>query len=310
MPTTNNIHRYLDEVFADIPRTPETADLKEEIRGNLAARIHELEAAGTAPDAAAAKAIKELGPIDELVDSIGDSEPTARPGSTAARLISLNRVKLSPYYVVRTVLLALLLAGGVTIVTLGSILGGLGIAPAWLVYALPVEAVLSGAFLGLIVGDALDHETSQHYPMQPRRAFGFGLASFAALVGLGFIGAWFANPMLWMLLAGCVLAAAGFIAFIALGVTQTNRLKPWVKELNRSYAIEDRFSQDPASAARFGLYTVVIWIVAFAGFVVLSIVVGFVWSWLALLGGLVVFFLVLARMLFPADKKSVEPERH
>ncbi|HEX3678191.1 MAG TPA: permease prefix domain 1-containing protein, partial [Galbitalea sp.] len=217
MPTTNNIHRYLDEVFADIPRTPETADLKEEIRGNLAARIHELEAAGTAPDAAAAKAIKELGPIDELVDSIGDSEPTARPGSTAARLISLNRVKLSPYYVVRTVLLALLLAGGVTIVTLGSILGGLGIAPAWLVYALPVEAVLSGAFLGLIVGDALDHETSQHYPMQPRRAFGFGLASFAALAGLGFIGAWFANPMLWMLLAGCVLAAAGFIAFIALG---------------------------------------------------------------------------------------------
>ena len=116
--------------------------------------------------------------------------------------------------------------------------------------------------------------------------------------------------MLWMLLTGCVLAAAGFIAFIALGVTQTNRLKPWVKELNRTYAIEDRFSQDPASAARFGLYTVVIWIVAFAAFVVLSIVVGFVWSWLALLAGLVVFFLVLARMLFPADRKPADSEKH
>ncbi|MDQ1548045.1 MAG: hypothetical protein QOH69_2949 [Actinomycetota bacterium] len=301
MPTTDNIHRYLDEAFADIPRTPETADLKEEIRGNLQARVTELEATGTKPEAAAAKAIRELGDIHELVDSIGDAESAGGPGATAAKLIALNRVKLSPSYVVRTVLLSVLLAGGVTIVTVGSILGGLGIAEAWLVYALPVEAVLSGAFLGLIVGDALDHETSQHYPMQPRRASGFGLASFAALTGLGFIGTWFANPMLWILLAGCVLAVAALIAFIALGVTQTNRLKPWAKELNRTYAIEDRFTQDPASAARFGLYTVVIWVLAFAGFVVLSITVGFAWSWLALLGGLVVFFLVLARMLFPAD---------
>ena len=304
MPTTDNIHRYLDEAFADIPRTPEAADLKEEIRGNLQARVTELETTGTKPDASAAQAIRELGDIHELVDSIGETDSASGPGDTAAKLVSLNRVKLSPHYVIRTVLLSLLLAAGVTIVTVGSILGGLGVAPAWLFYALPVEAVLSGAFLGLIVGDALDHETSQHYPMQPRRAFGFGLASFAALTGLGFIGTWFANPMVWILLTGCVLAVAALIAFIALGVTQTNRLKPWVKELNRTYAIEDRFSQDPASAARFGLYTVVIWVLAFAGFVVLSITVGFAWSWLALLGGLVVFFLVLARMLFPADSNK------
>jgi hypothetical protein len=304
MTTTNNIHRYLDEAFADIPRTPETADLKEEIRGNLQARVHELEATGTTPSAAATKAIKELGDIHELVDSIGEDKPSGSPGETAARLIALNRVKLNSYYVVRTVLLSLLLAGGVTIVTVGSILGALAIAPAWIVYALPVEAVLSGAFLGVIVGDGLDRETSQHYPMQPRRAFGFGIASFTGLTGLGLVATWFANPLLWFLLAGCALALGSLMAFIALGVTQTNRMKPWVKELNSTYAIGDRFSQDPASAARFGLYTVVIWIVAFGAFVVLSIVVGFVWSWLALLAGLVVFFLVLARMLFPADSNT------
>jgi len=303
MTTTDNIHRYLDEAFADIPRTPETADLKEEIRGNLQARVAELEANGTTPEAAAAKAITELGDIHELIDSIGENEPAGSPGDTAARLMALNRVRVSPAYVVRTVLLAVLLAGGVTIVTVGSILGGIGIAPAWLVYALPVEAVLSGAFLGLIVGDTLGRETSQHYPTSPGRALGFGLASFAGLIGLGFVAIWFANPLLWLLLTGCVLALASLIAFIALGVTQTNRMKPWVKQLNSTYLIEDRFSQDPASAARFGLYTVVIWVLAFAGFVVLSIVVGFVWSWLALLAGLVVFFLVLARMLFPADSK-------
>ena len=61
---------------------------------------------------------------------------------------------------------------------------------------------------------------------------------------------------------------------------------------------EDRFSQDPIAAARFGIYTVIIWVVAITLFIVLSIAVGFVWSWLALVAGLVVFFLVLTRMLF------------
>lgn len=297
---TTNIHRYLDDAFADLPRTPQNQDLKEEIRGNLASRVAELEAAGAKPDAAAVKAIKELGPISALIDP-ADSEAGATSTTDAAvRLIQLNKVKTNPGYVVRTVLLSLLLAVGVTLVAIGTILGVQHIAPTWLVLAMPTEAIAAGAFLGLIVTDALARETSQHYPMPVRRALGFGLAALAGLIGLGFVATWLANPQLWLIITGCVLALGSLMAFIALGVTQTNRSKAWVKDLNQLYAIEDRFSQDPASAARFGLYTVVIWVVAIGAFVVLSITVGFVWSWLALLGGLVVFFLVLARMLFPA----------
>src|ERR1700712_2650101 len=178
MSTPETIHRYLDRAFADVPRTPETADLKEEIRGNLQARVAELEANGAKPDAAATTAIKELGDIHALVESMGD-EPASGPGETAAKLIALNRVRMSPAYILRTVFLSLLLAGGVTIVAIGSILGGLGLAPAWIVYALPVESVLSGLFLGVIVADALGRETSHHYPTAQGRALGFGLASFA-----------------------------------------------------------------------------------------------------------------------------------
>jgi hypothetical protein len=297
---TSNIHRYLDEAFADIPRTPETADLKEEIRGNLQARVHELEAAGSKPDAAAAKAIRELGDIHELVDSVGTAEPAGTSADTAARLMALNRVRLSPFYVVRTVVLSLLLTAGIVLV----ILGALHVLT-WSTTVLAVVVILTGAFEGLIVGDALSHETSQHYPTPPARAAGFGAAGFVGLVGLGMVGVYLgATDTLWLLVTGCALALISLVAFIALGVTQTNRAKPWVRELNSAYAIEDRFSQDPASAARFGLYTVVIWVIAFAAFVVLSITVGFVWSWLALLAGLVVFFLVLARMLFPADSQK------
>ena len=300
MPTTDNIHRYLDEAFVDIPRTPETADLKEEIRGNLQARVTELEATGTKPDAAAAKAIKELGDIHELVDSIAEDRPEGNSGDAAARLMALNRVKVSPFYVVRTVLLSLLLATGVVLVVLGA-LNVLG----WSITVLTVIALLTGAFEGVIVGDALSHETSQHYPTPPTRAAGFGAAGFVGLAGLGLVAIYLGHlDALWLLVTGCALALVSLVAFIAFGVTQTNRMKTWVKELNKTYAIEDRFSQDPASAARFGLYTVVIWVLAFAGFVVLSITVGFAWSWLALLAGLVVFFLVLARMLFPADSNK------
>ncbi|HEY1531376.1 MAG TPA: permease prefix domain 1-containing protein [Galbitalea sp.] len=302
MATTDNIDRYLDEAFADIPRTPETADLKEEIRGNLQSRVSELEADGTKPEAAAAKAITELGDIHALVDSIDVGEPATRPGDTAARLIALNKVKTDPGYVVRTVIfslvLAVMLAGVIVTAAFGS--GTTGTLPngtEW--FAVGLSALL----VAILVVDALRQETSQHFRMPLRRALGYSGAALLGVAGLDVIGLSIGGREPEEAFAGGVTAAVlSLIAFIWLGVTQTNRRKPWVKELNSTYEIEDRFSNDPAAAARFGIYTVVIWIVGIGLFVLLSIVVGFTWSWLALLGALVVFFLVLARMLFGFDQ--------
>jgi hypothetical protein len=299
-PDSTNIHRYLDEAFADIPRTPESADLKEELRGSLQSRVNELEAAGTTPEVAAAKAIRELGPIRDILSELGESEPAATPSQTAVRLMALNRVKPSPFYVVRTVVLALLLTAGTTVVALGAThVLDLSIA------SLAIIAILSGAIVGVITVDALVHETSQHYPMPGGRAVGFGAAGFAGFVGLSFVGLFLGNvEELWLLVTGCVLAFASLVAFISLGVTQTNRMKPWVKDMQKAFAIEDRFSSDPAAAARFGIYTVVIWVIAIGVFIGLTIVVGFAWSWIALVVGLAVFMLVLARMLFPAGSNK------
>ena len=304
MTAPENIHRFLDNAFAGIELTPDAQDLKEELRGNLSARVAELEADGTSAAKANATAIRELGDIHEIIAGLGSEATPGNPTAAAARLLELNRIKPDPGYVVRTVLLSILLAAAIAIVTAGTVSGILGTAEAWLVYSLPVESVLAGAFLGLIVGDALSRETTQHYPTPPRRALGFAAAAFAGLSGVGLIASWFAEQEVWLLVTGGILALGSLMAFIALGVTQTNRAKPWVKDLNSLYEIGDRFSEDPAAAARFGMYTVVIWILAIAGFIVLSITVGFVWSWIALLAGLVVFFLVLARMLFPANEPA------
>ncbi|GAB3328488.1 hypothetical protein RMN56_29110 [Micromonospora halotolerans] len=84
-----------------------------------------------------------------------------------------------------------------------------------------------------------------------------------------------------------------------LGVTQTNRHKPRVLQQHASHhEVGDRFTNDAAAAARFGLYTLTLWLIAIAALAVLGFTVGWAWSWLALVGGFTAMMLVLARMLF------------
>ena len=297
---SSDIHRLLDEAFTDVTMTPELQDLKEELRGNLAARSAELQAKGADAASAARTAVAELGSIPELIAAVGGgSGAPLSPGVLAAEAARLHRVRPKPGFVVRaSVLSAAILAFAFHVIfdliqqragssTLDEQLWTIGMA----------------ALIAALVTDSLHQETAQHYPMPIVRSLRWGAASgfLATGVGYGLFFFWH-RPPLGLLAAAIILALAGTMAMIALGVTQTNRLKPWVLAQNRQYQVDDRFSQDPVAAARFGLYTVIIWIVAIALFVVLSIAVGFVWSWLALVAGLVVFFLVLTRMLFAPTK--------
>ena len=286
-----NIHRYLDDAFAGIEVTPDIQDLKEELRGSLSARADELQAGGMDAATAAATAVRELGDIRELVESLDDGSPA---GDSTAELVQRNAVKPKPGFVVRAVVLALLLSAAAVVVLLVALHV---VDLAWW-----VAPAVFGVAVGALVFDTLRQETSQHYPVRGGRAAGFGVAALGMGLGLGLAGAFIGEPEPGILIAGIALVLLAGIAFTWLGVTQTNRTKPWALELQRAYAVEDRFSQDPAVAARFGLYTVVIWVLGFTLFGVLSFTVGFAWSWLAIVGALVVFFLVLARMLFEVKK--------
>jgi len=295
----SDIHRLLDEAFTGVAMTPELQDLKEELRGNLASRSGELQAKGMDASKAARTAVAELGDIPQLVASVGgDAGTPLSPGAAAAEAARLHRVRPKSGFVVRaSVLSVAILAVGFHVVldlvqqrtasTLDAQLWSVGFA----------------VLIAALVTDSLHQETAQHYPMPVPRSIRWGAASafLAAGVAYGSFFFWHGAPLA-LLAAAIILTLAAVMAMIALGVTQTNRLKPWVLAQNRQYEIDDRFSKDPIAAARFGLYTVIIWIVAIALFVVLSIAVGFIWSWLALVAGLVVFFLVLSRMLFAPTK--------
>ena len=103
-----------------------------------------------------------------------------------------------------------------------------------------------------------------------------------------------------------VLAVAGSIVLYAwLGATQTNRRKAWVRHTQLGldgHPVGSRFERDPELAARFGIYSMVIWLTAIAVAVVLYFTVGWVWIPLAFVGAFVVMMITLARMLFSPQR--------
>jgi hypothetical protein len=66
----------------------------------------------------------------------------------------------------------------------------------------------------------------------------------------------------------------------------------------------NRFERDPAAAARFGIYTAVVWGLTGAAVLIVGLTLGWTWVWLPGLLGWVVFMLLLATMLFGAKHQD------
>jgi hypothetical protein len=296
----------LDDAFGSMPDTDELRDLRDELRASLAARVEELEADGQGPTAAVTTAFAELGDIRAIAAEISTSAvadrdradeagPTGTHAPRAAELVRAHRVRPKPAFVVRTVLLSIVAAIGLTLTVL-NVIGVLH----WPIAASVLVVVgLLAAPIGAIVGDGLRQETTTNFPMPVRRAASYGAAAFLGLTGLGLAALFLADhERVWLIAVGAPLLVVSIAWFSYLGATQTNRKKPWMLRLARQHEVADRFSQDTDAAVRFGIYTVIIAVLTISAFIVLSLTVGLAWSWLALVVGVVVFFLVLARMLF------------
>lgn len=284
-----DLHRLLDEAFAGIEMTPAAQDLKEEIRANLTARVDDLVAAGTSPAEAAQSAIAELGDVRALVDD--DPAAATAPGWEA--LSARNRVRPKPGFVVRTVLLSLLAAAALV----GILLAVLLVHPAAAGLIAGLGAVVAVS-LGTVTADALLQETTTSHPLPAGRAIGFGLATGGTLLALGLGGAFaLAADQLWLVILAAVLLVAALGLFSYLGATQTNRHKAWVRGAAAPMP-PNRFETEPETAARFGIYTAVLWFLTLAVIVVLVFTVGWWWAPVAFVGGLAAMMLLLARMLY------------
>ncbi len=302
----SSVHRLLDQAFAGIPLTPDAADLKEELRTGLIERAAELHATGISEEQAAARAVAELGDIRALLDDgSGSGAPIQEPRpswSADHDLIARNKVRPKAGFVVGIVLAALAGVGAATAYTLLAVQGT--------VAALPWLAALAGLAVGWILSSSLAQETTTNHPLPRGRAAAWGLAAMLVTIGVGVglvaVPAWGDDPAVVWIIAGGSLVVAGCVLFTWLGVTQTNRKKAWTRQLSGNTTGVDNFSRDPASAARFGIYTAAIWATAFLGCVVLGFTVGWRLAWTPLVAGWIVMMLVLARMNF-GSRRGADP---
>ncbi|GAA1961627.1 permease prefix domain 1-containing protein [Microbacterium deminutum] len=298
----SDIHRLLDEAFAGIEMTPDAQDLKEEVRANLVARTAELEASGRSSADAARQAIAELGDVRDLLSETDGAAPhTATVRETSQAAFLRHRVRPKAGFVVRVVVWSILLVVGLTLAVLG----------ATEVLPLPVGPIIAllgvaATGVGLIVGDSLAQETTTNHPMPSSRAGGYGLATFLGFYGLGFGGLIALGTLpVWCVVFAALGVIASIILFAFLGATQTNRHKAWTRAAWQ-HDVSNRFEDEPETAARFGIYTAVIWLVTFGVIVLLVFTVGWWWAPLAFLGGFAVMMILLARMMFGPRKPSAE----
>ena len=139
--------------------------------------------------------------------------------------------------------------------------------------------------------------------MPRKRAGLYGLAVGAILAGAAFV-TWFGfeTDQLWAGILGVVVIVLGVLLATYLGVTQTNRHKPWTKAAAANYQFHNKWEDNPQDAARYGMYSGALWLLAIGAFVALSLTVGFAWSWIAFLVAILVQMIMTARMLFGDDK--------
>jgi len=310
-----SVHRLLDEAFAGVVMTPDMQDLKEEIRANLLARVAELQASGTSAGDAAGRALAELGDVRDLIDGTADGvgiagaggptaerAPGGRPASrlSHAEAAARNRIRPRPGFVVGVVLASTVAAGALAAV--GPSLVSAGEDGLVIQTALAALLALAAAW---IVGTSLAQETASSYPLPRNRAALFGVATAAVVLGTALGVVHVVDGTFELLVVDVPLVVAGVVLFAYLGATQTNRHKPWMLEAQKKHAsVGNRFEEDPAAAARFGIYTAVTWTIAGVVTVVVGLTAGWQWSWLPGVAGWVVFMLMLAAMLFGSQHEQ------
>ncbi|MDR2516282.1 MAG: permease prefix domain 1-containing protein [Spirochaetaceae bacterium] len=301
-------NEFVDSLFTRYEETETLADFKEELLGNLNAKIESLVKHGMDESAAFKKASAELGDISALADELSlikrrevfeERYLDIKSYMTRGRVAAYTAFGVTALFGVTVALITYFatLAQADWHIELVSSLGAL----------IPFITIAAGGFTWL----GLTQETASRYPMSGKRAAWYTAA--AVLIAFGLIGMpflYFAagkeeGPAIGALTAVSmllpfVLPGGGLITFLVL--TEKDLLKPWVKK-TRADAIkqEGELWSDPARAARFGLFTGAIWLFAIGIFIALGFAVGFKFSWLVFIFAVALQMLVQGFMQKPAQ---------
>lgn len=300
-----NTRKQIETLFADYEQTPELADFMEEMESNLNDRISALQRKGLAQEAAIQKALAELGDVSTLANELGQKKKQEVYSEMYMKTRSYISARRGALYA----LCYLMLGAAVLIPLIVWFSSGMQLDAVATLLPFGTVGVLGLVYLGLT------QETAAREAMRPKRAIWYVLA--AALICFGIVsslivytsGEHFAAEELAAHGGGAnaslasaisvllVFALPGAALGIFLALTEKDRKKPWMKKQIAESAAQMKspFSSQ-VSATRFGLFSGALWIAAVAAFLVLSITVGFTFSWLALAAALILQLLLLAAM--------------
>ena len=301
------LRAHVDALFADYDDTASMRDFKEELYGNLTDRMDALRKQGLSDEEALRKALTELGDVSVVAEELS----MKKKQDVYSDMYMGTRKYLTPG---RTVLFIL---GGLVVC-----FGAMSAAITWFATELQVASLASGMIFIAAGGSfltfmGLTKETATNHPMSWKRAIFYALSVLLFLMGiftvpLVFFAASGTDPSelaahgwnfsqkslgLSSAIATCIpFLLPGIALFVFLVLTEKDRHKPWVTALREQAAKQERdwFASEKA-AARFGILSGVIWITAIALFVLLTILFGFKFSWLALVAALVGQMLLLTR---------------
>jgi len=262
---------YVDRLFADYEDTPRIRDFKEEIVGNLKERVKEFMSKGFGEEEAFDRATAELGDITAIADDLGKRKRNEAIGQM---------------YINSKVPFAKKTAAGLALAT-GLFLMGLGLAvlnyfseTSEMLYYYVSVLLLSSSF-GMFAYFGLTQESIANYAMKSKRALMYGIVVFVGVLGEGIaiVSFFFGDMELPMALGiefALVFPAVCILVFLV--ATESDRKKPWVKaaaefEIECDMMFENMV--DPHKAAKFGVLSGGMWILAVAMF----IVVGLAYDW-------------------------------
>jgi len=280
--------KYIDSLFSDYEETSALIDFKEELRSFLDERIKALVKSGMDENEAFKKATNELGDMSAVADEISRKKKQ----EILAEMYMKTRHYMSTWRIALYILCGTVFGFGIIVAALSGFFTGDINASLGSLLVFGVIPVLGFLFLWLT------QETATHEPMDWKRALMYVIAAGVFLFGvIVFIITYFEDsaglPYAIATLIPFILPSSAFGAFLIL--TEKDRSKPWVKKQREEYIkrSRERFG-DPAQEERFGLFSGALWIAAIAAFILLTMLFGLKFSWLAIAAALIGQMLILA----------------
>ena len=292
---------YVDRLFSGYENTPEIQDFKEEIVGNLRERIKELVSKGMDGGMAFSQATAELGDITSIADDMGKRKRNEVIGQMYIKTKTPLAKKTAVGLTIASGLL--LLAVGLGLVAFFGETSRIGLSY--------VAATLLSVACGMYTYFGLTQETATHYAMKDGRALIYGVAVICACLGAG-------SAVVSFLFSGLEMSAAlgvkmalllpAACAFIFLRITENSRQKPWFKAMvDHEGAIHSEMV-DEVKAAKFGVVSGGMWVLALAIFVALGFVVGWQYSWLTFLFALAIQIFMVSTIFERKQDRSSRPQ--